>query len=147
MLDAQPFLNFIGQVVREERERRGWSLADLAEHSLLTRAQVSQIERGQIHFTIETFYRLAVALEVHPMFLVCPKNRPLRGLLKSPEPLISERELLTLLQQGAVQTVLPRASLTPEGLRDLVRSLLECSGTDPMVEEVLEIWWDRSTSS
>jgi len=45
--------------IRQERERRGWSLADLALRSGVSRAMISKVERGEASPTAETLGRLA----------------------------------------------------------------------------------------
>lgn len=44
--------------IRHEREERGWSLADLAERSGVSRAMISKIERGEASPTAELLNRL-----------------------------------------------------------------------------------------
>lgn len=45
--------------LRQEREARSWSLADLAERSNVSRAMISKIERGEASPTAELLNRLA----------------------------------------------------------------------------------------
>lgn len=48
--------------VRQEREARGWSLADFAARSGVSRAMISKIERAEASPTAELLNRLATAL-------------------------------------------------------------------------------------
>nr|WP_029004653.1 helix-turn-helix domain-containing protein [Azorhizobium doebereinerae] len=48
--------------VRQEREARGWSLAECAERSGVSRAMISKIERAEASPTAELLNRLATAL-------------------------------------------------------------------------------------
>jgi transcriptional regulator with XRE-family HTH domain len=51
----------LGKRVRDERDRRGWSLSGLAEASGVSRAMISKIERGQSSPTATLLGRLAAA--------------------------------------------------------------------------------------
>jgi transcriptional regulator with XRE-family HTH domain len=51
----------IASRIREEREARGWSLADLAERSDVSRAMISKIERGEASPTAALLGRLSGA--------------------------------------------------------------------------------------
>jgi len=46
------------------RRTRGWTYEDLAEHSGLGRRSLIQVENGHSHGSIETWYKLAEALDV-----------------------------------------------------------------------------------
>ncbi len=50
--------------IRQEREARGWSLADLAERSGVSRASISKIERGEASPTAVILVRLAGAFDL-----------------------------------------------------------------------------------
>lgn len=54
----------IGHKVREEREKRGWSLTELAEHSGVSRAMIHKIERGESSPTATLLARLSGAFEM-----------------------------------------------------------------------------------
>ncbi|KJV30205.1 XRE family transcriptional regulator [Pantoea sp. SM3] len=49
----------IGQNIKIEREKRGWSLTDLAEQSGVSRAMIHKIERGESSPTATSLARLA----------------------------------------------------------------------------------------
>ena len=51
-----------GTAVRQLREGRGWSQAQLSEHANLNRSYVGEIERGQVIPSIVTAEKLARAL-------------------------------------------------------------------------------------
>jgi transcriptional regulator with XRE-family HTH domain len=51
----------LGARVRIERERRGWSLSDLAQRSGVSRAMISKIERGEASPTASLLSRLSGA--------------------------------------------------------------------------------------
>jgi transcriptional regulator with XRE-family HTH domain len=50
--------------IRQEREARGWSLADLAERSGVSRASISKIERAEASPTAVILVRLAGAFDL-----------------------------------------------------------------------------------
>ena len=50
--------------LRLERESRGWSLADLAEHSGVSKAMISKIEREEVSPTAVILVRLAGAFDL-----------------------------------------------------------------------------------
>ena len=52
----------LAEVVRAERERRGWSLAALAERSGVSKAMISKVERGAASPTAALLGRLSGAL-------------------------------------------------------------------------------------
>ncbi|MBN1084878.1 helix-turn-helix transcriptional regulator [Erwinia aphidicola] len=54
----------IGQKVRQERERRGWSLTDLAENSGVSRAMIHKIERGESSPTATILARLSGSFDM-----------------------------------------------------------------------------------
>ena len=50
--------------IRLERDSRGWSLAELAEHSGVSKATISKIERAEVSPTAVVLVRLASAFEL-----------------------------------------------------------------------------------
>ena len=70
----------IGQNIKIEREKRGWSLTDLAEQSGVSRAMIHKIERGESSPTATSLARLAgsfIALtEVQPGTLLRHAQQP-----------------------------------------------------------------------
>lgn len=50
--------------IRLERDARGWSLADLAERSGVSKAAISKIERGEVSPTAVVLVRLATAFDL-----------------------------------------------------------------------------------
>lgn len=58
-------LNFrIGQKVKEEREKRGWSLTELADNSGVSRAMIHKIERGESSPTAVLLARLSGSFDM-----------------------------------------------------------------------------------
>ena len=57
--------------IRERRQAKGWSQAELAQHAGVTQATVSRIEGGKVaSLDLEVFEKLADALDVHPALLI-----------------------------------------------------------------------------
>ena len=57
--------------LRETREARGWTQAELSEKARVTRATVSRIETGKVSaLDLAVLEKLADALEVHPATLI-----------------------------------------------------------------------------
>jgi transcriptional regulator with XRE-family HTH domain len=54
----------LAQRIRAEREARGWSLAELAQRSDVSKAMISKIERGEASPTAALLARLATAFEL-----------------------------------------------------------------------------------
>src|SRR5512141_1427565 len=54
----------LAQRIRLEREGRGWSLADLAERSGVSKATISKIERAEVSPTAVVLVKLASAFEL-----------------------------------------------------------------------------------
>ena len=56
--------------IRELREARGLTLADLAEQLGTTNQQISHLELGKRQLTVEWLRRLGAALDCHPWAIV-----------------------------------------------------------------------------
>jgi len=56
--------------IREWRQKRGWSLQQLAEASDTTRAQIDKLERGERRLTVDWMVRLAKPLDCLPADLL-----------------------------------------------------------------------------
>ena len=54
----------IAQLIRRERDARGWSLAELADRSGVSRAMISKIERLEASPTATVLVRLAAAFDL-----------------------------------------------------------------------------------
>ncbi|MGH8446546.1 MAG: helix-turn-helix domain-containing protein [Solimonas sp.] len=59
-----------GYVVREARERQGWSQEQLAEAAELNRSYLGEVERGAATPSLVTIIKLAVALGQTPAALL-----------------------------------------------------------------------------
>lgn len=62
MIDASLVEGRLAARLRAERGARGWTLADLAAHSGVSRAMVSKVERGEASPTAALLGRLSAAL-------------------------------------------------------------------------------------
>ncbi|MES9603140.1 helix-turn-helix domain-containing protein [Actinomadura verrucosospora] len=66
--------NVLGQRIKAERARRGWSLARLADASGVSRAMISKVERGQSSPTAALLGRLSAALELSMTEMLSPAD-------------------------------------------------------------------------
>lgn len=64
----------LGQRVKAERVRRGWSLAHLAEVSGVSRAMISKVERDESSPTAAVLGKLSAALELSMSALLNPSD-------------------------------------------------------------------------
>lgn len=62
--NTPPLVRAIGQALRAERERRGWSQEELCAQSGLDRTYLSGIERGARSPTLRSLLRVVEALEI-----------------------------------------------------------------------------------
>jgi transcriptional regulator with XRE-family HTH domain len=69
----------LGQRLRAERARRGWSLADLCAASGVSRAMISRIERGESSPTATVLGKLSAALELSVSALLNPSDGQARS--------------------------------------------------------------------
>ena len=63
-LSEAVLLDQLGAAIRERRKALGFTLADVAKRTNLSVGYVSQIELGKSSATVETLYRIALALRV-----------------------------------------------------------------------------------
>ncbi len=66
MLDAK----IVGQVIQRVREKNGMSQELVSGLAGIGRTHLSAIERGERKPTLETFYRIALAMNLHPWKLM-----------------------------------------------------------------------------
>jgi transcriptional regulator with XRE-family HTH domain len=72
----------LGQRVKAERTRRGWSLTRLADASGVSRAMISKIERGESSPTAVILGRLSAALELSMTTLLSPSEGDARARVR-----------------------------------------------------------------
>jgi transcriptional regulator with XRE-family HTH domain len=65
-------------LIREEREKRGWSQRELARRAKVRQATISQLERGVRRLDLEVLERIARALGVSANRLLRDASRPSR---------------------------------------------------------------------
>ncbi|WP_208995861.1 helix-turn-helix domain-containing protein [Pannonibacter tanglangensis] len=130
-------MSWISYALRQEREKAGLSLSELARRASLSKSTLSQIEAGTGNPSVETLWTLAVALGVPFSRLVDrPRRSPVR-LVRAGEGLGTRSELAdytgTLLSAGAqgVRRDLYRLDIQPGRAR---RSPAHIPGT---VEHVI----------
>lgn len=71
----------LGARIRIEREARGWSLTDLAEHSGVSRAMINKVERGESSPTASLLGRLSGAFSLTISALLARAEAARCGLL------------------------------------------------------------------
>lgn len=69
----------IGQALRDERERRGWSQEELSARAGLDRTYMSGVERGERSPNLRTVLRVTDALTVPFSRIVLAAEASLRG--------------------------------------------------------------------
>jgi transcriptional regulator with XRE-family HTH domain len=79
----------LGARIRVEREARGWSLTDLAQHSGVSRAMINRVERGEASPTASLLGRLSGAFGLTLSALLARTENTGSGrLLKAGEQLL-----------------------------------------------------------
>ncbi len=73
-MDTQTLLSRFGKAVREARQRRGLTQADLARLAGLPRLKVIQIEKGEASVSIGAYASVSAALGME--FTLVPARRP-----------------------------------------------------------------------
>ena len=66
MLDAR----IVGSVIQQYRENKGLSQEVVSGFAEIGRTHLSAIERGERKPTLETFYRISIALNIKPSELL-----------------------------------------------------------------------------
>ena len=66
MLDSK----LIGQIIKENREKKGLSQEVVSGLADIGRTHLSAIERGERKPTLETFFKISDALSVKPSILI-----------------------------------------------------------------------------
>lgn len=90
----QQRLKILGNRVRELREERKMTQAELAEQADLSTNYIGEIERGEAQATLESLFAVMDALEANPSLLFTPLDRP----ENKQEILKRTRELLDRLE-------------------------------------------------
>lgn len=73
--DEEGSVAMLGDTIRVERRRRGWSVQTLSERAGVSFGLVSSLERGQGNPTYKALYRIASALEVPLTKLLVGRDR------------------------------------------------------------------------
>jgi len=95
---------FLGQRVRELRKQRGFSQERLGEQSSLSEKFVGEVERGEKSISIDSLYKVSVALAV-PMGHLTDVRRSRRAAAPSEDAqkifaLVSDRHPTAKLRQA-----------------------------------------------
>ncbi|HEY0193292.1 MAG TPA: shikimate kinase [Kofleriaceae bacterium] len=70
------YLEGVGTAVRDQRERRGWSRRELAEHSGVSERFLAQLETGDGNISLRRFAEVAHALGTSPSALLAAADAP-----------------------------------------------------------------------
>ncbi|MBI4057272.1 MAG: helix-turn-helix transcriptional regulator [Elusimicrobia bacterium] len=73
----------LGEHLRRERTRLGWTQEELGEKAGLHPSYIGQIERAQKKVSLAMVDRLAVTLEINPSALLDPQNMTYKSSTKS----------------------------------------------------------------
>lgn len=74
-----------GEVIKELREKKGWTQSTLSKISGIAVTNLSNIERGKSRLSEDRAIILAASLGVHPQFILFPngfEREDLKGKLK-----------------------------------------------------------------
>jgi transcriptional regulator with XRE-family HTH domain len=85
---------FLGQRVRELRKQRRLSQEGLGDHSALSGKFIGEVERGEKSISIDSLYRVSVALKV-PLSLLTDVGRSHRSV-----PKVDAERILALVLGG-----------------------------------------------
>lgn len=116
-------MSWISHALRQEREKAGLSLSELARRASLSKSTLSQIEAGTGNPSVETLWTLAVALGVPFSRLVDQPRRTPARLIRAGEGMGTRSELAdytgTLLSAGSpsVRRDLYRLDIQPGRIR------------------------------
>lgn len=61
---SKSVLGILGRRIREQRQSKGWSQEELADHAKLDRSYVGGIERGERNITVMKLCQIAAALKL-----------------------------------------------------------------------------------
>lgn len=70
------YLEAVGASVRSQRERRGWTRKELAQHSGVSERFLAQLETGDGNISLRRFAEVAHALGTSPSALLAPADAP-----------------------------------------------------------------------
>ncbi|MGP3770610.1 helix-turn-helix domain-containing protein [Streptomyces sp. SDT5-1] len=73
---VDPLVERIGARIREERDRRRWTLAELADESGVSRAMIHRIERGESSPSAVILGKLSAAFRLSVATLIDPEPEP-----------------------------------------------------------------------
>jgi len=71
MASDEQRLKNLGQKIKQVRNEKGLSLADVAEKFGFEKSRLSRVEAGKVNITVKTLFKLSDALEVpvHTFFI------------------------------------------------------------------------------
>ena len=103
----------IGRVVRTIREKKGWTLSELARRAEISKGMLSQVERGKTNPSVDSLRAIASALEVPTFSLFLQEDATSESLVRKDEHLTlavpgssALRQVLTPNLQGNTTVLL-----------------------------------------
>jgi transcriptional regulator with XRE-family HTH domain len=107
----------LGKEIKEKRELRGYTQQQLAEKTKITRAQISNIEKGKCAAAVNKITQIAEALDTHFVVLGCRIERDPQGSAHHPIGIVPQQLSLEFdLEYLFEATTL---KLTRTGTRDI----------------------------
>jgi transcriptional regulator with XRE-family HTH domain len=84
---STPDLGYLGQRLRQERDKQGLSLREVARRVNMSPSMISQIERGLVMPSVSTLWSLATefSMSIDELFNASSRARPPRNAPGSPE--------------------------------------------------------------
>ena len=105
----------LGARIRQFRNRKGLTLAELAEQAGVSKSMISQIENGKATPSVETVRSIALALDVPVYVLFLDDDHSINGLVRRQDRIklivpdsSAEREMLTPDYQRKMVLVIAR---------------------------------------
>lgn len=95
----------IGELVRMAREKAGWTQADLAKLSGLTRTSITNLEAGNQRIRVHTLLNIAQALGVPPGALLPPSVNEKRAVKTNVDAHLKDVDL-TKTEQDWIKRIL-----------------------------------------
>ena len=148
---TEDYLRRIGQLIRDARQHRGWTQAQLAEVLGTSQSAVNRIERGHQNITLEMVARIGEALDSEIMTFGPPPSGPTHLRVTGPTTLSGSIDVkssknagvallcASLLNRG--RTTLRRVARIEEVREPYVRGSILCRKED--IGAVMELCQDR----
>lgn len=133
----------VGERIREERDKRGWTQGDLSEHSGTNRDTISGIESGRHRPRPSTLRKIAVAfgLEVRDLFEDVTARPKAQAASPSFEDLVEKSRILEEARREVRREFFKQAETLSDSQLKQLRNSLQRSGAAARLERP-ELWKD-----